>query len=199
MKTNFKKFVGEGLLIVFSVLFALFINKSFEDYRTKQKKKIAKESIIKELYNNQSILGNWKSNHTEIKNRISGIIAGEADSLKMELEKYNYLNLGVLTNNEVLIDAILTKTAWESAKATGIITEFDFETIQKLTLVYDLQEIIMDRTTAEILEYLFDSESNNIENIDRTLVQLHLRFQELTGQEETMSVFYEEALFELEN
>lgn len=199
MKSNVKKYIGEGLLIVFSVLFALFINKLFDDYRTSQKKMIAKESIIKELYANQSILANWRSKHAELNNRIISVVNGQEDSLKTELKKYDYFNLGVLTNNGTLINETLTNTAWESAKAMGIITEFDFETIQKLTLVYDLQKIIVNKTTMGIFDYLFDSEANNMKNLDKTLVQLRLRFQELTGQEETMSTLYKEAIFELEN
>ena len=94
-----KKYFGEGLLIVFSVLFALFINKAFEHYKTIEKKDIAKESIIKELYQNQSILSKWKDRHIEIRDRISSVINGEADSIKIELRKYEYLKLGILTNN----------------------------------------------------------------------------------------------------
>ncbi|MBS2214007.1 hypothetical protein KEM09_21540 [Carboxylicivirga mesophila] len=195
---NLKKYIGEGLLIVFSVLFALFINQSFDDYRTHQKKTIAQESILKELRANQAILANWQVKHTAIKQRLTSVIEGQADSLKSELQQYDYLNLGVLTNNEVLIDAFLTNTAWESARATGIITEFDFETIQQLTLVYDLQAIILDRTTIQLLDYLFAAESNDITKLDRTLVQLQLRLRELTGQEISLSGLYKEAIEVLE-
>jgi hypothetical protein len=111
-----KKHLVEGTLIVFSVLFALFINKSFENYQTNRKRAIAEKSIIKELQQNQYILNRWKEKHIEVKNRISSVINGESDSLRSELEKFDYLNLGVLTNNESLVDAILTSTAWESAK-----------------------------------------------------------------------------------
>ncbi len=194
INSNLKKYLGEGLLIVFSVLFALFINQSFDDYRTHQKKTIAQESILKELRANQAILANWQVKHTAIKQRLTSVIEGEADSLKTELQQYDYLNLGVLTNNEVLIDAVLTNTAWEPARATGIITEFDFETIQQLTLVYDLQAILLDRTTIQILDYLFAAESNDINNLDRTLVQLQLRLRELTGQEISLSGLYKEAI-----
>ena len=155
---NTKKYFSEGLLIVFSVLFALFINKLFDDYKTNKKKTIAIESIQKELYRNSSILGNWKEQHIKIRNRITEIVEGRNDSLKTELLKYEFLNLGVLTNNESLIDAILTNTAWESAKSTGIISEFDFETTQKLTHVYSMQEVLTDRTIAKILDYYFDTE-----------------------------------------
>ncbi len=194
MKLNFKKYLSEGLLIVFSVLFALFINKVFQDYQTSQKKNVAKQSILKELYRNQAILNNWKQKHVDIRNRITTILNGENDSLKAELMSFEYLNLGLLTNNESLIDAILTNTAWESAKTTGIIAEFDYDTIQELTRIYKMQEVLTDRTLSKILDYYFDTESHNIENLDRILVQFQLRFWELTGQEELMTGLYKEAI-----
>jgi hypothetical protein len=197
MKTMIKKHLVEGTLIVFSVLFALFINKSFENYQTNRKRAIAEKSIIKELQQNQYILNRWKEKHIEVRNRISSVINGESDSLRSELEKFDYLNLGVLTNNESLVDAILTSTAWESAKTTGIISEFDYETIQMLTQVYTLQANLSDRTLIKILDYYFDSEAHDMTNLNKTLVQFHLRFWELTGQEELMSTLYDNAITKL--
>ena len=196
---NVKRYIGEGLLIVFSVLFALFINKLFDDYKTNKKKTLAIESIQNELYGNSSILENWKEHHLKIRNRITDIVEGQNDSLKTELLKYEYLNLGVLTNNESLIDAILTSTAWESAKSTGIISEFDFETTQKLTHVYSMQEELSSRTITKILDYYFDSEAHSMENIDQILIQFHLRFWELTGQENLLAELYKDAIKQLEN
>ena len=194
-----KKYIGEGLLIVFSVLFALFINKVFDDYKTNNKKTIAIESIRKELELNLSILDDWKEHHLKIRNRITEILDGRNDSLKTELLKYEYLNLGVLTNNESLIDAILTSTAWESAQSTGIISEFDFETTQKLTHVYSMQEELSQRTIAKILDYYFDANAHSMENIDQILMQFQLRFWELTGQENLLEVLYKDAIVLLEN
>lgn len=197
MKLDLKKYFSEGLLIVFSVLFALTINKVFADYQTNQKKDIALSSIRQELQQNADILDRWKTHHTEIRDRISSILEGSADSLLSELKQYEYLNMGVLTNNRSLIDAILVDTAWESAKATGIIAEFDFQTTQQLTRVYALQEIIVDRTVANILDFYFDMEAHNIENLESVLVQFQLRFWELTGQEILIARFYENAIEQL--
>ncbi|HCI71037.1 MAG TPA: hypothetical protein DHV30_10755 [Balneola sp.] len=116
----------------------------------------------------------------------------------MELLKFNYLNLGILTDNESLIDAILIDTAWESARSTGIVSEFDFETTQKLTLVYSMQDVLTDRTIAKILDYYFDTNSHDMKNLERILVQFQLRFWELTGQEELMMTVYQDALEQLE-
>ncbi|MEQ8360450.1 MAG: hypothetical protein RH860_13245 [Cytophagales bacterium] len=196
---NIKKYLAEGFLIVFSVLFALFINQLVDDYKTKKRKIIALESIHKELVQNEEILAKWRDKHVEIRNRISAIMSGEMDSLKIELRQYNYLNLGVLTNNESLIDAILTSTAWESAKSTGIVSEFDFETTQKLTHVYSMQQNITDKTLMKIIDYYFDSDAHDLKEIDRTLLQFQLRFSELTGQENLMAFLYDEAIKSTEN
>ena len=192
-----KKYLGEGLLIVFSVLFALFINKAFEDYKTKQKKNIAIESIKKEILRNQAIIINWKDRHQLMRNRISTMIEKKDDPVRLEMQEYEYFNLSVLTNNESFIDSLITNTAWESAKTTGIIAEFDYKTIQSLTQVYDLQSIILDRSVLSILDYYYEAESHDIANLDQTLIQFQLRFWDLTGQEESMEYLYQKALNEI--
>ena len=198
MKGTYKNYLVEGLLIVFSVLFALFITKLYEDSKIQNKKEIALESIEKELYQNQSIIRHWKEKHVAIRNRISDLIEGRNDSLKQEMAKLSYLNLGLLTNNESLVDAILTTTAWESSKASGIIAEFDFATTQKLTHVYSLQEVLMDRTLSKILDYYFDTQSHDMEQLEKILIQFQLRFWELTGQEVLLEQMYQEAIDELQ-
>lgn len=194
MKLNIRKYLAEGLLIIFSVLFALFINKLFDDYKTAQKKQVALTGIEKELYRNQAILKRWKENHIEIRDRIRAVIDGNADSLRTELRKYDHLNLAILTNNKSLIDAILVNTAWESAKTTGILAEFDFETMQKLTHVYTMQKVVMEKTLSEILDYYFDVSTHDLNKLDQVMVQFHLRFQELTGQEQLLTHLYSDAI-----
>jgi hypothetical protein len=197
-KTGVKKYLAEGFLIVFSVLFALFINKLFDDYKTSQKKEVAIESIKNELNRNVIFVKNWKVRHNMIKDKLVSINNGDNDSIKRELLKNKYFDLGILTNNESLVDNTLTKTAWESAKSTGIIAEFDFETIEFLTQVYSLQDLITDKTIGELLNFYFDTETHNLDNLDQTLIQFQLRFWELTGQEELMIYLYTDSLKKLQ-
>lgn len=199
MKGTYKSFLAEGLLIVFSVLFALLISKLYEDSKIQHKKEIALESIEKELHQNSNIIKRWKSRHDVIRDRITDVIEGRNDSLKQAMQKHQYLNLGLLTDNEALINSILTNTAWESAKATGIIAEFDFETTQSLTHVYAMQEVLMDRTLAKILDYYFDTQSHDMKQLDKILIQFRLRFWELTGQEVLMEQLYPKALEDVKN
>ena len=196
--TNLKKYIAEGFLIVFSVLFALFINKLFDDYKTKQKKEVAIESIKNELNRNALIVKDWKARHIAIRDRIISINNGNNDSIKSELRKNKFFVMGLLTDQESLIDNTLTKTAWESAKSTGIVAEFDFKTIEILTQVYSLQELITEKTLGELSNFYFDTDTHNLENLDQTLLQFQLRFWELTGQEELMISLYDDSIKKIE-
>lgn len=189
-----RKYFIEAALIIFSVLFALFINKLFDSYKTNKQKEIALESITREIEKNSAILYSWNEHHLKIHNRISNIIEKSDDSLRIELLKNKSFNIGILTENKSVIDAVLTATAWETARSTGIISEFDFEITQILTEVYSVQEILMSKTLDKIIEYLFDPDSQNIDNIDHILIQYQLRFRELTGQEITLEKLYNKAI-----
>ena len=84
--------------------------------------------------------------------------------------------------------------AWESARTTGIITEFDLETIQKLTQVDPMPQVLTDRTLINILDYYFTAESQDVANLDKILVRFQLRFWEWTGQEERILTLSNEVL-----
>lgn len=196
--TNMKKYLAEGFLIVFSVLFALFINKLFDDYKTMQKKEVAIESIKKELSRNALIVKDWKTRHDIIRDRLVSINNGDNDSIISELLKKKFFDLGIITNYESLIDNTLTKTAWESAKSTGILAEFEFETIEILTQVYTLQDLVTDKTIGELLDFYFETSTHDMDKLEQTLIQFQLRFWELTGQEDLLIYIYSEYIDKLE-
>ncbi len=155
------------------------------------------ESIIKELNRNLLIVQDWKSRHNAIKDLIVDVNKGENDTIKPLLLNNNYFDLGIITNQKSLIDNTLTKTAWESAKSTGIISEFEFETIEILTQVYSLQDLITDKTIVELLDFYFETDTHNMNNLEQTLIQFQLRFWELTGQEDLMIYLYLDSLKKL--
>lgn len=192
-KTSIKKYLAEGFLIIFSVLFALYINKLSDDWQTTKKKNIALIGIQKELQRNSEVIGIWIKDHSEISERIHDLDNGKNDSLKNEMKATAYLDFGLLTGKESFISAILSNTAWETAKTTGIIAEFNFETSQELTSVYTMQNTIMDKTIFKIVDLVFAPESQNIENLDGTLHQFNLLFRELVGQENTLLFLYNRA------
>ena len=189
-----RDYLLEGFLIVFSVLFALFIENYVENLKTQKQKKLALERIRMEVERNSQILSDWISLHQKISNRIGKSTSGESDSLRNALLKYTSFNFGVLTDGKQVVNTILTNTAWETAKSTGIIAEFDFESIENLTQVYSLQNTVTNTTLQSIIQLYFDEGSHDMKRLDITLKQLDIRFHELVGQERVLANAYQSTL-----
>lgn len=198
MKTKFKKYISEGLLIVFSVLFALFINRISEKSTIEKNKKIAIENIKKELKSNLKVLTIWQENHKKMYANINSLINGTNDSIKNQLKKGKYLEFSLLTSGKTLVNSIISNTAWETSKATQIISEFNFETIQELTQTYTMQEILLENTLKNITNLFFNANTHNLKNLDNTLLQFRLHFNELVGQEKTLDYLYKSTIKFLE-
>ena len=198
-KGTIGKYLFDGLLIVFSVLFALFINRLAENSDLKEKKKAALTSIRSELYRNAGVLELWQENHVKVRDRIDSLLTGKNDSLMRKLQGYDYLNLGELMGGENLVNAIFVDTSWESAKSTGIVSEFDFEITQQLTSAYDMQNELTKSTLGGIRDILFERETHQIDQLRPTLRQLQFRFYEVVGQEIVVEKLISEALNELKD
>lgn len=163
-----------------------------------KKKNLALERINIELERNEKILSNWNVRHEAIEQRLDNMLENPGDTLWSAFSEKKYFEIGLMTGGEALIDEILTNTAWEAAKSTEIIAEFDYELVEKLTQVYVMQEVLMDKTVSKILDLYFDSETHDLKKLDRVLLQFQLLFQELVGQERLLEYLYQTAIEEME-
>ncbi|GHA51729.1 hypothetical protein GCM10007103_35220 [Salinimicrobium marinum] len=197
IKVDFKKYFGEGLLIVFSVLFALFINKTYEDAKINRDKNNALKQIKAELIDNQKILDEWIVDHEAIIRNLDDLIQRNNDSIPIVAENQNYIQVQLILNNKNLIDKPLSNSAWSSAQSIGIIAEFDFKTLQNISQAYELQQDITDVSIDKIAERIF-LEFTNVENVNAFLVELKMRFQNLQGQEYRLRKLYRETIHVLE-
>ena len=179
----------EGFLIVFSVLFALFIENYVENIKTQKQKKLALDRIKMEVERNSKILSEWITLHQKISDRLSESTA-KNDSLKNTIIKNKAFDFGVLSDGQQLVNTVLTNTAWETAKSTGIIAEFDFDWIEHLTQVYSLQNTVTNKTLENIVQLYFDERSHDMTRLDITLKQLGMLFHELVGEERILATIY---------
>ena len=179
---RFSHYILEAFLIVFSVLFALFIENYVAEHKRQKEKTIALVKIRQEIERNSKILADWRPHHQKIHSLLRRSSLTGYDSLKTILSKYDYFNIGVLSS-EPLANAVLTTTAWESARSTGIISEFDFELVEELTQLYSLQTTLMEGSFKGVVMFFFDRETHDPANLNATLRQFELRFKELTGQD----------------
>ena len=192
-KADFKKYLGEGLLIVFSVLFALFINKTYEDAKINKDKNNALKQIKAELLDNQKILKQWTVDHNAIALNINKLIGNKNDSIQIVAGNKGYLPVQLVFDGKSLIDKPLSNSAWSSAQSIGIITEFDFKALQDMSQVYELQQYITETSINKIGERLF-LKYNDVENAKNFLIELKIRFHNLQSQESRLRYLYKKTI-----
>lgn len=195
-KKDVRKYLIEAFLIVFSVLLALLLNKAFENSKVNQQERIARESLVRELTHNLRVTEESLQLHRTILTRIDSLSQTTHTDLS-QLFANRRLNFGKLTGNEMLMKELLTSTGWETARSTGIISEFEYSEVEALTNVYSLQDVVLNKTLANIVEVLFKTETHDPQHIDTTLLQLGLHFNELVGQENILIQYYKAALEKL--
>ncbi len=194
-RNELRKLLLESLLIVFSVLLALFINRTAENLKTRNQKKAALERIYKEIQSNNEIIREWQSRHTLFLKRIDKIITDSNDSLRTGLLSKKYLDIDILTGGKGITNKLISSTAWDAAKSTQIMAEFDYATIETLTGLYQSQIVtlgVLDRITAVYYE---NSAIHSEVGFEETMLKYRILFNEILIQENNLLQYhYKEAL-----
>jgi hypothetical protein len=71
---SLKKYLIEDFLIVFSVLFALYIDNYKQEVKTEKQKKLAVGRIQLELQRNDTITKEWVGHHNKILNNLNRLL-----------------------------------------------------------------------------------------------------------------------------
>ena len=190
---NLSGLLVESALIVFSVLFALFIDRAAEKAKTGRQKRVALERIHNELVTNRELVADAMGRHRVIVGKLERVVSNKDVTLRRRIMQKEYLDFQLLTGGKSLYPRLPARTSWEAALFTGTITEFDCGVLEALTGVYSSQETISQQTLQRILDDLYDIEAPNRE---RKL--LKLEFEELIAQEQTLLERIEESRKKLE-
>jgi hypothetical protein len=163
---TWKEYVGESLLIVFSVVLALFLTELFqklhEDYQTRE----ILHELREELINNKRMEELQLSYHLQVLKNIDAALADPA--LARQFLSDGILNLKIIAPEGVLSHD-LNDVVWEVAKQNNIFAKLDLGTFSLLTDIYDNQRRIM-KSEAEISKVLESWESHKPENLKTTLI-----------------------------
>lgn len=179
----------ESVLIVFSVLLALSLDSCWTQRAEKAATRDQLASIHSELEDNAEILAEWSERHGSILENVTTLRKSDDPGRlvvdhRLQLERV----LG-----KSLAEQMVRDTAWETAKATGLVRHFDLQCANFLTDIYGLQSIVKEQIW-EIAELLGERETHEAENVLQTLVLLEIHLQELRGQERFLADAYDEAL-----
>ena len=184
---------------MFSVLLALFVNRCAENQRTEDQKEVALQRIVQELKSNQEIIGHALSIHQAVLNNLEAAMRNGDDSLRLYLSIHRYADSDffqyLVGGQGSFYPRTPSSTAWNAAKSTGIVTGFEYETVDVLTGAYEIQRAFKERTLLSITQVFFSPiEENELD----TIMALYARTQELVSQEETALAYIKRALENIE-
>ncbi len=163
---NWKEYLGESLLIIFSVTLAIILTEVF----TKIHENNQTHEVLREL--RQELINNNESEEIQYKYHV--MVLNNIDSaLHDEKFRKRFLDSGLVHLTIIAPDGVLRKDlndiAWQIAKQNDILSKLNLKTYRLLTDIYDNQAKIV-KSEDEIGKLLLSFESRKPENAKATLI-----------------------------
>jgi len=163
---NWKEYLGESLLIMFSVVLALLLTEMFNKIHENHKD----AEILKQL--RQELVDNKKSEEIQYAYHLR-VLKNIDSALTHELFARQFIDNGIINLKPIAPDGVLkgdlNEVAWQVAKQNNIFAKLDLETYSLLTNIYDQQRRIT-KSEDEIAKILLSWESRKPENLRTTLI-----------------------------
>lgn len=174
----------ESALIVFGILLGLYLQGLATKRDTNSKKQLALSRIITEISHNKDVVAEALQRHMHIVDRVNN-----ADSMREYLTQ-NPFDVRRVLHAQPLYKVYPRATSWNAAAASGIVSEFDFTSLELLTDNYALQQKVIDQV--DIVADIILTSTTKDSNI--TLRNLSMNMQELAGRERLLLMNYERIL-----
>ena len=192
---KYGKIILESVMIIFSVLFALFINEWRSVVKENNRTEIILENIEAELLENQAIAKEFLEYHKTVRAKISEVY--DKDSLEVYFyPEANFEFLKVAPYG--VIQKEFKDIGWEVGKQERLATRIEFEKSVALFEAYT-QQLIVYETINRIINLLSSREIQRKELLEESVILLGTEFQELIGQEGVLLRLYKKALATLED
>lgn len=165
---DMREYLGESLLIIFSVFLALVVTEYINTLHEKSQTRELMDNIKNELVKNKKL---EEAQYTYQKNILKRIDSAINDPvLHHKIISGGELHLKyVFSDGHGVLYGDLSDVAWQVAKSQNIFPKINFELVEKLTNVYNDQERI-GKLEDKIGGILLSYESRNDNNIRQTLI-----------------------------
>jgi hypothetical protein len=163
---NWKEYLGESLLIVFSVLLALFLTEYISKQHEKENTKSILKGIIVELKHNKVAIQEMQEYNLKVLAKIDSVLINK--KLQDDLVSNEEFHLKIIAPQGVLF-RFLDNEAWTIAKNNNIMSKIDFESASVLAKVYEHQDRI-SKVEDEVAKIIFDRESRDPNKVHATLI-----------------------------
>ena len=162
---DFKEYLGESLLIIFSVILALILTEFFNNLHEKNNTREILRSIVAELKLNKAAIIEMKKYNESVLAHIDSTLANK--NLQKQFVTDGEFHLYVIAPEGVLF-RYLDDAAWTIAKNSNTIAKLDVETVALLTRVYEDQGKMM-RVEDEVAKVVVDRASRDPQQVRTTL------------------------------
>jgi len=166
LKRDWKEYIGESLLIIFSVVLALILTEWVNRANEHKQIRMLIQNVREELVHNESEAKKQYDYHLTVLQKIDSALTHPAFAAQ------------IVTNNEIHLELIIDKgvlygniedVAWQLAKNRNIYSHLDIHTLSMLTSIYDDQQKII-KVEDEIGKVILNPDSRKPENIRVTLL-----------------------------
>ncbi len=162
---DWKEYLGESVLIIFSVILALFLSEYFNKLHDRQNTTKMLENIRDELIHNKQAIGEMQVYNLSLLANIDSALGSH--KLQSEIVSNGDFNLKVFAPQGVLY-RYLDDVAWTIAKSNNISSKVGIETIALITRVYINQEKMM-QIEGNVAKIIFDRASRDPMLVSTTL------------------------------
>lgn len=163
---DWKEYIGESLLIVFSVFLALFFTEVINSLHEKNETKELVHNIRTELIRNKEYTAEQYTYDQKVLRSIDSALTNP--ELQKKIVSNDEFHLNYIAPAGVLY-RYLDNVAWDVAKSHNILSKIDFKEASLLTRIYDEQVRIM-KVEDEVAKVMFNSESRKTQNAHATLM-----------------------------
>lgn len=165
---DWKEYLGESFLIIFSVLLALVLTEYFNNLHEKRDTRELLNNIRTELVSNKKAEQEQYVYQQNILKTIDSALKTPAFMRKIVSDDEFHWKYII---PEGVVNRDLSTVAWDVAKGHNITTKASFELISKLTDIYANQARI-DKVEEKVATVLLSWESRKTANIHETLILL---------------------------
>ena len=166
VKRDLKEYFGESILIVFSVLLALFVTESINKLHERQKTKVLLKSIVNELISNKKAIQEMQVYNLQVLSRIDSALKDK--KFQRKIVSNDEFHITMIAPNGVLY-RFLDNVAWTVAKNNDIMAKLDIESLSVLTYIYEDQDRIK-KMEDEVGRVFIDRSSRNSRQVRATLI-----------------------------
>lgn len=193
---DWKEYLGESILIIFSVLLALILTEYFSNLHEKKETRELLDNIKTELIRNKQA---EQEQYIYQKNALKAIDSAlKTPAFQQKILTNNEFHLAYIAP-EGVVNRDLSTVAWEIAKSHNITTKVSFKLVAKLTDIYANQARI-DKVEEKVASVLLSWESRRPENIRTTLLLLRDNYKGWAyDRASSLIAKYDEAIKMLDN